>query len=355
MNTRNTFKLMVFTLSLSLGIVLMTGCKNNTGVTLNAKNNQIIFTEASFPAEKQFMLKDIANFDGEANNLIPIDSLIAISVLRGKYLINIYSGTSGKVIKNCFPKSETEGISSFFKFGLSGRQLWSYDVIARKVRFIPLEDLFNGSLSHLKNIPFTTKLCYNIIPLKNGFVASGDIESSHKLSFFDSTGRKVAEKGEFNGSFPDGQRFFYKRAFTANINVRPDQKMFTATYLNSDVIEIYKSDGTLLKALHGPENFNVSPSSPSDANNGFVFNEITKMAYVNCYVTQNRIYVLYSGKKIDELYTDAGHKLFVFDWNGKPISQYRFDDPFLAFGVTNDDLKLYAISSKRYVLMTANL
>ena len=58
----------------------------------------------------------------------------------------------------------------------------------------------------------------------------------------------------------------------------------------------------------------------------------------------NEVFVLYSGKPYNE--DNASQDIIlVFDWDGKPLRQYKLDDPIYTFDVDPINKKIYGISS----------
>ncbi len=69
--------------------------------------------------------------------------------------------------------------------------------------------------------------------------------------------------------------------------------------------------------------------------------------YVNIYVSQKHIYVLYRGRTSLE-YKNNGYKgdvIEVFDFNGNPVARYSFDKSPVLFAVDEATKKMYGYNS----------
>src|SRR5690625_154017 len=69
-----------------------------------------------------------------------------------------------------------------------------------------------------------------------------------------------------------------------------------------------------------------------------------RWGYQDVAVTDNFIYALYSGKKKEEDRFYFGDQIFVFDWNGNPISQLNLSKGVFSIAVDNNDKIIYALT-----------
>ena len=79
----------------------------------------------------------------------------------------------------------------------------------------------------------------------------------------------------------------------------------------------------------------------------------TRKAYVNSYVTEKNIYLLYSGCKKNEANWANGTELYVFSWEGQPQKKYILDQPIYTFAVDEDRGVIYSYSIQKDELVKA--
>ncbi len=107
-----------------------------------------------------------------------------------------------------------------------------------------------------------------------------------------------------------------------------------------DTIEVnkYSWGGTPLDVQHGPTGMHVADE------------EETTYEYTSVAVTEDLIYFLYSGKKIDSssretmIKSGLSNEVFVLDWEGKPVKRYLLHQPARSIAVDDNAKILYAAS-----------
>jgi hypothetical protein len=305
-------------------------------------------------------MRHITNVRGIVTNIWPLDSVLIINkTSTSEHVVEIRSKASGKVLKEAFKvgKGANEVFGSF-KCGIIDSTFWSFEAQTRKVRMISLKRLLSSQNDEFKTYSFNLPMCYDIAPITadSTFIVVGDIKSQNKISIFDKNLKRIAGKGDYNGSFVSGTDLVYKKsAYSGNINIFPDQQRFLVSYLYSDVLELYNKNGDLLKALHGPDHFDPEPLDQVAGSISFTYNNHTKLSYLNSQVTSKYIYCLYSGQTVDNLYANTGKYLFVFDIKGNAVKAFKLTERIYAFGVDKDNSKLYAVSMQTGDLMEADI
>ena len=135
-------------------------------------------------------------------------------------------------------------------------------------------------------------------------------------------------------------------AFYMNFTVG-DNGTLGLCYSMTDLLEFYRTDGTLLRRLHGPEGFlahfkehrngEVVTSSPDK--------ELSRDAYFCPRAVGDRLWVLFDGDFVNAPDNDFSCSwLMTFTWEGVPDALYRLDDPLISFAVDAEHRKVYGIS-----------
>lgn len=59
---------------------------------------------------------------------------------------------------------------------------------------------------------------------------------------------------------------------------------------------------------------------------------------------QKYIYLLFSGNNVRSPRRFYGNRIFVFDWDGKPVKQIHLKNDVIGLTVSSDDKSLYTIN-----------
>lgn len=177
------------------------------------------------------------------------------------------------------------------------------------------------------------------------FVASGFF-SGGRLAYFDTAGtlrRSVGEVPSAGGDVPLGVR---QEAFIGTIVRRPGDGELALVTRHADRIELYRSDGALLKVVKGP--FSFSPVfTVAQGRRGPVMasDDALRFGYIEAAATQTAIYALFSGRTREAFHGDApfGRFVHVYDWSGELKRVLRLDSDVIAIAVDPAEHVLYAV------------
>jgi hypothetical protein len=138
-------------------------------------------------------------------------------------------------------------------------------------------------------------------------------------------------------------------AYQGVIEASPDKTKFIYTTDRSDIIHFYEIEEDTVKIIKKIENSYPDYVTEEGAKG---FSAPIKKENIVCYVcafaTNKYVYLLYSGTSFADAnvkaFTDA-ETIFVYDWKGNLKSAYHLDIPCLAFCVTSDDTRIWAIAN----------
>jgi hypothetical protein len=191
----------------------------------------------------------------------------------------------------------------------------------------------------------------------NSFLATGLDGSENKISLVNLNDESVQKSfGSYDYKPSNVPIDAYKDAFTSYLLAKPSGDKFVAPYRYTDRIEIYDIKGDTIIEKQGPEIFD--PVYETKERNGFYYmakTKKTRKAFVNGAVTDNYIYLLYSGHYRVEENWSHGKTLYVFDWEGNPVKQIDLDRYIYTFAVSSDDKDLYSFDEDTGFIVHANL
>ena len=220
-------------------------------------------------------------------------------------------------------------------------------------------------------MPMDSVLCYVAYPVwtsldrfyyrfsmlnDSTMLGTNDVTSSSKITYVNLDNETVVGKVEYayldeginHGALID--------ACSCYIDVNPKTKDIVLSYRYTDVVEFYNSAGQLKYALQGPDNMDIV-FKPTATDMGKTKN--TKKTFVNTYVTDKNVYLLYSGcNRTDENWV-YGSQIFVYSWDGVPQKCYLLDCPIYTiytFVVVDESRHLmYSYSMRTGELIKGNM
>lgn len=328
-------------------IVLLSGCKND-----NAKLNDIIVKFKSFP------LNETLNFESLSDSIPDLPSKMWLH--KDNLYIQTFCQARDKHIV-IYSLKEKQIIGESIKYGSGPNELlscegikndndfWIYDMMKKQISVIQFDSLL--SENPIMKSHKIDRYYYRVSILNDStLIGTNDLQSNHKLSFVDLITGKTKSKGKFSYIDSTENLSSIIDAYSCYIDINPKTKNILLTYRYTDVIEIYNASGELIYSRQGPDCFDVE-FKPSKK--GMRKTQNTRKAFVNSFVTENNIYLLYSGCKRGDENWSYGSEIFVYSWDGIPIKRYLLEAPIYTFAVDEKTQKIYSYSIKTEQLIVS--
>jgi hypothetical protein len=185
----------------------------------------------------------------------------------------------------------------------------------------------------------------------NGYIVGSMLHK--RFCAYQISNQKLIEGEAYKGgpSMALANQSFYMNHPTKNMAVYGMSKVpeFGILTIKKDTIEVNKFSWgeTSLEVSHTKETMAV------------VGNEELRYEYTSVAVTEEFIYFLYSGKKIDRssrksmMNSGLSNEVYVLDWEGKPIRKYKLDQPTRSIAVDSKDKILYTASFEENPMLVA--
>ncbi|HZH54366.1 MAG TPA: BF3164 family lipoprotein [Sphingobacteriaceae bacterium] len=334
-----------------LSLALVNACSANQA----PEHADIVFTE--FPSTEYVTLKNLFSLDNirSVSKIHLTDSTILFKNHEGvnDFFYYEYLLSSEELIRQYIKGGRGKGEAfGSFSSGIYGDKLWMFDVSARKIIFTGLG---NGVTEEYKVPHF-----YYNIQLMNGLkaIGNGAPHSTYKIQQIDmATETEDFEFGEYENVPYNTPVDVWKKAYESQLYISPDEEYAVAVCLSSDQIEIVDLKTRTSKLISGPENFKAEFSTyKDDWGKDVVYNtEKSRYAFLNGFVTDKYIYLLYSGKNTKADKSFYGEYIYVFDWNGNPVKKLELDKSVLCIAVSQDDKVLYTFDETSQYALYGNL
>lgn len=273
-----------------------------------------------------------------------IDSFLLMKNINTEQCIHLFNLNSRKKVgeRITFGTGPDEMIDPRI-IGLYNNKVWILD----KNRYVLNEYNSNcfflgDSLKVDKKISFPD-FCNSVVPLSGkGFVSLTFNQKDKRLLFMNTIGKEPYLKGEYPMVENLASPMEKIEGFIGDIVTSLLGDRIVVTYKRTDLIDIYDKEGNLLRRMHGPDHF--LPEIHQDGERiGSNPGQQDREAYFWPLAVGEHFFVLYSGKESkrgDYLI----NKIFVFDWDGDPVTYYSLDTSIFDFAVDSKKKKIYGLT-----------
>src|SRR5690606_26161973 len=338
---------------------------NETAVN-TPTDHSILFSE--FPETSNITFNTLFNFkEGIPNKLHIVDSTLVIHNRRSSnsnFLFYNYNLNSGNLSKGYISSGRGPNeILSSFSSGFTDTHLWIHDMALKKIVMIDRANVLPVQKDSIgfKEYKFNEHTAIRVA-LKDSLSYYGveNLTSEYKVSKMDlSTDTVVEEFGEFKEQRPETIPLeVYKQAYSPLIALNPNEQKLMLAYRYTDVVEIYNLDNKVSINIQGPENFKPQFEVGKNQNGGYMeYTDKTKLAFVNAATTKDYIYLLYSGSTQKDNPDTFGlaNRIYVYNWDAKPIKEISFNKDVMHLSVSNNNKKIYSFDVKTGDVLEADI
>jgi hypothetical protein len=343
------------TVIFSLMSLFLISCRPEN-IVLN--ENVVFFSE--FPEEDKIFFNNICEYKkGTAGMIKLVDSvLIIFNVNEGaQYFLSNYSLDSDQVFKEYLWAGKGPGEAIGARgIGINSNFLWVQDITLKKILTLEtVNALSNDTLISFNEYPVNED--YYMIDFKDKlhYFGVGFEHSAYKIQEVDLiSGKIINEIGTFERKPDDLEYSAIKTAYQCFIHVKPTGNKIVLAYRFTDAIEIFdlKTQKSIL--IQGPEGFNVDFQP---AKNTMYRTDKTRFAFVSGggTVTNNYIYMCYSGDLAKKSGATYARYIYVYDWDGNPVRKLILDRQIEGLAVSKDNSVIYAFDVNTGFLIQAKI
>ena len=269
----------------------------------------------------------------------------------------------GSSLNPLFCYTPSHGTPTFYRFGSKGQGpddfLYPFSIQHINHETIGVWDMSKRSYCELKipnenesveidqSIRFEFQLSKIIKTAYDQYIALSMEDELFIIS--DSTGSNLHSFFEYPYQNNHERQLFENRyrsfAYQGTLAVNPSKTKFAFSTINGEIIHFYEIEKNNIKPVAIIEKkYPLYQKNPEQNQTGVIYSSKGINGYVSSYATEQFVYALYNGHKAGDRIYDA-KILRVFDWNGILVKEYELDVPSWFICVSDDDSKLWSISS----------
>lgn len=336
-----------------ISCLIIVGCEPANTVF---NNNSTSFSK--FPREDTVVFKKFYEYkEGIAGMLKLVDStLIIFNVQPGSNnFLNNYALKSGILSNGYFGKGRgpSEALAPS-AIGVNSNSLWLQDITLNKVFTIDKNRIISKNTS-VSFDEYPHENHYYMIDFRDSlhFFGVGNVNSEYKIQEIDLiSGKVINEFGKIE-EIPDNMSLLlFKSVYQSLIFAKPTGDKLVLPYRYIDAIEIFNTETGSGVAILGPEKYDVKYIPLP---HGMSRTDETKFAFVNGTVTNEYIYLAYSGRTRESSNSYDGNCIYIYDWNGNPIRKLILNKFIQGMAVSKDNEILYAFDVNTGFLIQAKI
>lgn len=166
-----------------------------------------------------------------------------------------------------------------------------------------------------------------------------------RFYIFNEEGKRIGEFGDFPITEREYSNSEKMSGYQVDFDTNGSDKIVVC-YKMTDLIEIYNKEGKVEKRLHGPDHFfsYVEEVRDGEITMARIVKGKTKDAYFNPQSVGEELFVLYSGKTVEDFPDMLCQQILVFGWDGTPKKILTLDTGIFTFTVDAKNKKIYGIS-----------
>lgn len=311
------------------------------------------FPAAVIQSESEFINTDLAT---PIKLIMYKDSLLLVvnNLNRNPYHARVFDIGTKKAVANIWPVSgKPGGVLGFMSAGISNQLVWVKDITKNKFIVANIDSvLLNADAgpqfySELYKQPY---FYYDAILLNsNEALLSGNYDTDERLcykNFSDSSKNKILLSYLKDDNI--GASRVKKMAYQSFMLLKPDRKRVILACMYADEFGIFDMATGNYKIIKGPEGF--SPDlRPYKNKSGVVLGthgDNTRYGYLSGYATNDAIYLLFSGHQWRSSHQFYGKKIYVYNWEGKPLKELTLKNDVIDLVVSSDNKTLYTLNPR---------
>lgn len=245
-----------------------------------------------------------------------------------------------------------EFLQPFSFQNITDKEVGVFDLWQKALFGINIEALKNGDTNFPKRFSCGSLVSFTVAPtIDSTYLSMGTYEDC-LFKLLDKNGRLLNNYFEYpyrDSAEKEISNRVRAMAYQGVLRSNPDNDKFIFAISASPIINFYKVKDKSISEVKC-WNFGYPTYKPEEEKEqvSATMDSADKMGFIDAYVTDQFVYVAYSGKSFKDVRMKCfeATDIFVFDWKGNPVKSYQLDTPITHFCVSSNDNAIYAISKQ---------
>jgi len=293
------------------------------------------------------------DFDVEIKNpvsLYCIDSVLLLNNRNNAVFLDRYNLNTKKFMGSCIPfGSGPNELLIVKQLQRCNSSVWLFDQMQQKLYQYKLPGFYMDKKPKPSRCITLEEQAYSfsVVP-SNDIIAMSFNMNDKRFSIYDMSGKLIGRIGNYPQFGEEMTKYEKIESFFGNMVLSCDNKNIIVAYQQTDLIEIYDTNGELKTRMHGPDHFFPTLKQKGSGDRIGVSPQYgkTRDAFVCPVCFQDEVWLLYSGKvydpKVPQFYLDTC--ILVFNMKGEFIRKYNLDIPIFSFTIDSINHKIYALT-----------
>jgi hypothetical protein len=280
-------------------------------------------------------------------NLYVKDSILFVINSGMEYFLSCYnlvtSKKTGEYIS--FGNGPDEVLSLSLQF--TDDCIWGFDMLRKRFLQYTFDQFLNERESSPHSKITIDGTIVKALVVKDKIFTNAFEHTDSRFTIFDMGGKFVKNVGSMPDAGIDMTPSEKSQAYINNMVLSPDKLSVFVGYMDTDLIEIYDSEGNLKVRKHGPDGFFTARREEHSGNiSQVIYKEGARDAYYSPVAFEDEIWVQYAGNVYDSSIPNhfLHNNIIVFNWNGDPLRIYTTDIPFYCLAVDRKRHTIYAVT-----------
>jgi len=317
----------------------------------------------NFPKEIDIILNEFLKLDDAyVRQLFLNDSSLIILDLKAKsnYFFQQYSLKNKNLIRSFLKRGAKfgEAIVGFSGGIYNNENFWFHDISLSKLVTASITKNSTND-EFVRMTQFNLPYFYHSIQVKDSttLFAEGARHAENKIQELNLYSGKEKNLFDSYNYRPSNTPYYsWKGAHEGFLYIKPTKDKLVIAYSFTDKIEIFDLKIGKSKIISGPINFETKFTARNrEGRDEAVIDEEAKYAFINGFLTDKYIYLLYSGKNGHFAKQDQANLIYVYDWNGSPVAKIKCNKEITAFTVSDDNTVIYAFDQETKYVVSAKL
>ncbi|HST59003.1 MAG TPA: BF3164 family lipoprotein [Longimicrobium sp.] len=288
------------------------------------------------------------DFLATPNRIVPIQDYLVVGDDGSETKLHILRADGSRIRsigREGAGPGEFKGIRSVVPAPGADAKAWVYDVSLSRMTEVDLAVAQQPSEMRI------VTLAQEILPIQplwlGDTIVSPNFSDRGRLTFFGPQGQFLHAAGPLPRDSKGTPSSVLQQAWMGHIAVSPRRGLIALATFYADQLEIYRSDGSLVRTVRGPFRFDPKFET-ADAGGGFLTmssGESMRIGYSHVAATDDEIYALFSGRTREAFGggSSFGRFVHVYDWDGELKRVLELDEAVVAVSISPDRKSLYAV------------